>query len=98
MSESVRQAAVAEIDSHRRLLRSGRYGRILSALMFLLLRWAPPAGYGVLTTMAPKTGKPRRRCALHRRGLPSRTKTKQLHRYWFETGIPVAIDLKELDS
>jgi deazaflavin-dependent oxidoreductase (nitroreductase family) len=61
MSESVRQAAAAEIDSHRRLLRSGRDGRILSALMFPLLRWIPPAGYGVLTT-SRKTGKPRRKC------------------------------------
>jgi hypothetical protein len=81
MSESVRQAAVAEIDSQRRLLRSGRDGRILSALMFPLVRWAPPAGYGVLTTTGPKAGKPRRRCALHRRGLPSRTKIQKLRRY-----------------
>ena len=34
-------------------------------------------------------------CALHLRGLPTRTKVQHLHRYWFETGIPVAIDLKE---
>jgi hypothetical protein len=34
-------------------------------------------------------------CVLHLRGLPTTTKVQQLHRYWFETGIPVAIDLKE---
>jgi hypothetical protein len=34
-------------------------------------------------------------CWLHLRGLPSRAKVKELHRYWFETGIPVVIDLKE---
>jgi len=35
-------------------------------------------------------------CALHLRGLPTRTKVQELHRYWFETEIPIAIDLKEL--
>jgi deazaflavin-dependent oxidoreductase (nitroreductase family) len=33
--------------------------------------------------------------ALHLRGLPTRNKIRELHRYWFETGIPIAIDLKE---
>ena len=178
MSDAIRQAAAAEIAKHRRLLRSGRDGRILSALMFPLLQWAPQAGYGVLTTTGRKTGQPRRRCvravrrgdraylvalhpphltlanpvavqawvhniranpnvrlrirggtfdgiareivdaderelaraalretvypgdygecALHLRGLPSRTKIQELHQYWFETGIPLVIDLKEL--
>jgi hypothetical protein len=35
-------------------------------------------------------------CALHLRGLPSRTKVQELHQYWFATGIPIVIDLKEL--
>ena len=35
-------------------------------------------------------------CALHLRGLPARTKVQELHRYWFETGIPIAIDLEEI--
>jgi len=178
MSESIRQAAAAEIGKHRRLLRTGRDGRILSALMFPLLRWAPQAGYGVLTTTGRRTGKARRKCvrvvhrddraylvalhpphlalanpgavqawvhniranpnvrlrirggtfdgiareiidadererarstlcesvylgdygecALHLRGLPTRTKIQELHRYWFETGIPIVIDLKEI--
>jgi deazaflavin-dependent oxidoreductase (nitroreductase family) len=179
MTESIRQAAAAaEIGKHRRLLRTGRDGRILSALMFPLLRWEPQAGYGVLTTTGRKTGKPRRtcvrvvrggdraylvalhpphltlanpaavqawvhniranpnvrlrirggtfdgiareiadederelaraalcetvylgdygECALHLRGLPSRTKVQELHQYWFQTGIPIVIDLKEL--
>ena len=34
-------------------------------------------------------------CALHLRGLPNRTKIQELHRSWFETGIPIVIDLKE---
>jgi hypothetical protein len=34
-------------------------------------------------------------CSLHLRGLPSRTKVQELHHYWFETGIPIVIDLKE---
>lgn len=32
-------------------------------------------------------------CDLHLRGLPSRAKIRALHRYWFDTGIPIAIDL-----
>jgi deazaflavin-dependent oxidoreductase (nitroreductase family) len=177
MSDAIRQAAAAEIGKHRRLLRNGRDGRILSALMLPQLWLATPSGYGVLTTTGRKTGRPRRKCvrvircgeraylvalrtphiavanpdfvnawvwniranptvrlrirggtfdgvaheitdtlerrrarsllcdivypndygecALHLRGLPSRTKIQELHRYWFETGIPVVIDLKE---
>jgi hypothetical protein len=34
-------------------------------------------------------------CTLHLRGLPTRAKIKELHRYWFDTGIPLAVDLKE---
>lgn len=30
---------------------------------------------------------------LHARGLPSPAKIKALHRYWFDTGIPLIIDL-----
>jgi deazaflavin-dependent oxidoreductase (nitroreductase family) len=32
---------------------------------------------------------------LHLRGLPSRAKIRDLHRYWFETGIPIVIDLTD---
>ena len=32
-------------------------------------------------------------CDLHLRGLPTRAKIKELHRYWFDTGVPIAIDL-----
>ena len=32
---------------------------------------------------------------LHLRGLPTRAKIRDLHRYWFETGIPIAIDLAD---
>lgn len=180
MSDTIRQAAAAEIGKHRRLLRTGRDGRILSALMLPLLRWAPPAGYGVLTATGRRTGRLRQRCvrmlrdgdriylvalrlphiavsnpaavqawlhniranpkvrvrirggtfdgdareiadaderelarslicdgvfpndygecALHLRGLPTRTKIQELHRYWFKTGIPIVIDLKEMRS
>jgi deazaflavin-dependent oxidoreductase (nitroreductase family) len=32
-------------------------------------------------------------CALHLRGLPTRGKIEELHRYWFDTGIPLVVDL-----
>jgi len=178
MTAAIRQAAAAEIGKHRRLLRSGRDDRILSALMLPQLWLATPAGYGVPTTTGRKTGRPRHKCvpviqrgdraylvalrlshiavisptavqawvhniranpnvrlrirggdfdgvareitgtgererarellcstvfptdygecALHLRGLPTRTKVQELHRYWFETEIPIAIDLKEI--
>lgn len=53
-----------EYVSERRnpLVRSLRGGRVLSALelpWFLLL---PPKGFGVLTTVGRRTGKPRRKC------------------------------------
>jgi len=179
-SDRVRDAATAEVEKHRRLLSSGRDGRVLSALMLPLMHWSPPTGYGVLTTTGRKTGKPRSKCVrvirrgeraylvalrpphvamarpdavhawvwniranptvrlripggtfdgvareitdtaelwraraaicdavhatdygecvLHLQGLPTRRKIQELHRYWFDTGIPVVIDLKEIPS
>ncbi len=32
-------------------------------------------------------------CTLHLRGLPTRAKIKDLHHFWFDTGIPLAIVL-----
>jgi deazaflavin-dependent oxidoreductase (nitroreductase family) len=180
MDESIRNAAATQIGKHRRLLRSARDGRVLSAMMLPLLRVSPATGFGVLTTTGRKTGKPRSKCvrairrgdcaylvalrppnvavdnpgavhawvwnirsdprvrlripggtfdgfareitdpaelerartvicetfhaldyaecALHLRGLPARSKIQELHRYWFQTGIPVAIDLKETQA
>jgi protein-arginine kinase activator protein McsA len=34
-------------------------------------------------------------CALHLRGFPTRDKIKALHRYWFDTGIPLVVELRE---
>jgi hypothetical protein len=34
-------------------------------------------------------------CDLHLRGLPTRAKIEQLHGYWFETGIPMVVELGE---
>jgi len=34
-------------------------------------------------------------CAVHRRGRPTRSKIKELHRNWFEGGIPMIIELPE---
>jgi hypothetical protein len=34
-------------------------------------------------------------CALHLRGFPSRAKIKALHRYSFDTGIPLVVDLAD---
>lgn len=31
-------------------------------------------------------------CALHLRGLPMRGKIKELHGYWFDTGIPFVVE------
>jgi deazaflavin-dependent oxidoreductase (nitroreductase family) len=33
-------------------------------------------------------------CDLHLRGLPTRAKIKQLHGYWFDTGIPLIVELR----
>jgi deazaflavin-dependent oxidoreductase (nitroreductase family) len=178
MSDAIQRAAAAEIGKHRRLLRTGRRGQILSALMLPQLWLATPTGYGVLTTTGRRTGRPRRKCvrvirhgdraflvalrpphiavdnptavqawvhniratpnvrlrihggdfngvareitdaderelarslicdsvflndygecALHLRGMPTRTKIQELHRYWFNTGIPFVIDLKDM--
>jgi deazaflavin-dependent oxidoreductase (nitroreductase family) len=172
---AVRDAAAEHASKHRRLIRSARGGRLLSALMLpWFLAW-PASGYGVLTTTGRKTGKARRKCirvirrgnkayivqlrppevamnrpsavaawvwnirsnpnvtlrirggtiagvarelqepaelaearealcetvnltdysecALHLRGAPTRSKIKELHRYWFGTGIPLVVDL-----
>ncbi|HME05000.1 MAG TPA: nitroreductase family deazaflavin-dependent oxidoreductase [Solirubrobacteraceae bacterium] len=34
-------------------------------------------------------------CDFHLRGLPTRAKIKELHRYWFDTGIPLVVELGE---
>ena len=34
-------------------------------------------------------------CGLHMRGLPTREKVKALHRYWFDTGIPLVVELSD---
>ncbi|CAG7623501.1 nitroreductase/quinone reductase family protein [Rhodococcus opacus] len=34
-------------------------------------------------------------CAVHLRGLPTRAKIKDLHRYWFDTGRPLVIELRD---
>jgi deazaflavin-dependent oxidoreductase (nitroreductase family) len=33
-------------------------------------------------------------CAMHRRGLPSQAKVRELHRRWFSDGLPLVIDLE----
>lgn len=32
-------------------------------------------------------------CVMHLRGRPTRAKIEDLHAYWFDTGIPIAVDL-----
>jgi deazaflavin-dependent oxidoreductase (nitroreductase family) len=34
-------------------------------------------------------------CTMHLKGRPTRAKIEELHAYWFDTGIPIAIDLVE---
>jgi deazaflavin-dependent oxidoreductase (nitroreductase family) len=174
---NVRDAAAEHAPKHKRLIRSAKGGRILSALMLPgVLAW-PGSGYGVITTTGRKTGKARRKCirvirrgnkayivqlrppelamtrpsavaawvwnirsnpnvtlrirggtfagvarelkepaelaeareafcetvnsfdygecTLHLRGLPTRAKIEELHRYWFNTGIPLVVDLAD---
>ena len=175
--ERVRDAAAAHAPKHRRLIRSARDGRVVSALTLLPILLRPPSGFGVMTTTGRKTGKARRKCIrvvrrgdraylvqlrppelamtrptavaawvwniranpnvklrirggtfagvareltdagelaearealcepvfladygecyTHLRGLPTRSKIQDLHRYWFDTGIPLAIELGE---
>jgi deazaflavin-dependent oxidoreductase (nitroreductase family) len=174
---AIQEAAREEAPKHRRLLRSERDGRILSALMLPLFWPHAPAGSAVLTTTGRKSGKQRRKCVrairrgnrvyivalrppelaierptavsawvwniranpdvrihlglrtlggtaheiddpvelahaqeaicetvnvsdygeclLHLRGLPTREKIEALHRYWFDTGIPLVVDLSD---
>jgi deazaflavin-dependent oxidoreductase (nitroreductase family) len=173
--DAVRDRATAHAPKHRRLIRSARHGRRLSALMLPAVMAWPGSGYAVITTTGRKTGKARRKCirvarrgnkayivqlrppelamvrpsvvaawvwnirsnpnvmlrirggtfkgvareltdevelaearaalcekvylmdygecALHLRGLPTRTKIEELHRYWFDTGIPLVVEL-----
>ena len=171
----VREAAAEHAPRHRRLIRSERDGRLLSAAMLPFLLMRPPSGYGVITTTGRRTGKRRRKCirmirkgakiycvqlrppavaltrpaavaawvwnlranpnvevrirggtfpvrareltdeselaearkafceavhlvdysecGLHLRGMPTKTKIKELHRYWFDTGIPLVLEV-----
>lgn len=34
-------------------------------------------------------------CSLHLRGLPTRAKIRELHGYWFDTGVPLVIELRD---
>jgi hypothetical protein len=34
-------------------------------------------------------------CGLHLRGLPTRAKIEELHRYWFDTGVPLVVELRD---
>jgi deazaflavin-dependent oxidoreductase (nitroreductase family) len=173
----VRDAATGHAPRHKRLIRSARDGRLLSALMLPFFLARPPTGFGVITTTGRKTGKARRKCvrvirrgnkayvvqlrppelamsrpsavaawvwnirsnhnvmlrirggtfagvarelkepeelaeareafcetvnvfdygecSVHLRGLPNRSKVKELHGYWFDTGVPLVVDLRE---
>src|SRR5207253_2295538 len=56
-------------SKHRRLIRSARGGRLLSAMMLPFFLVRPPSGFGVITTTGRKTGKRRRKCIrVSRRG------------------------------
>ena len=57
-----REAAAREAPKHRRLLRTPRHGRILSALMLPGFAVHPPQGFGILTTTGRRTGRRRRKC------------------------------------
>ena len=59
---AVRDAAIKHAPKHKRLIRSARGGRILSALMLPSFLIRPPTGFAVITTTGRKTGKERRKC------------------------------------
>ena len=59
---NVRAAAAEHAPKHKRLIRSARDGRLLSASMLPLFLVRPPSGFGVITTTGRKSGKPRRKC------------------------------------
>ncbi len=37
-------------------------------------------------------------CLLHLKGLPTRAKIEDLHRYWFDTGIPLLVEIRPTDG
>jgi deazaflavin-dependent oxidoreductase (nitroreductase family) len=37
-------------------------------------------------------------CDLHLRGFPTRAKIKELHHHWFDTGIPLVVELADTDA
>ncbi len=37
-------------------------------------------------------------CDLHLRGLPTRAKIEELHAYWFDTGVPLVVELRSADQ
>jgi deazaflavin-dependent oxidoreductase (nitroreductase family) len=37
-------------------------------------------------------------CDVHLRGLPTRSKVKELHRYWFDTGIPLVVEISKSEA
>jgi len=59
---AIREAARDEAPKNRRLLRSDRDGRILSALMLPLFWPHAPAGFAILTTIGRKSGRRRPKC------------------------------------
>jgi deazaflavin-dependent oxidoreductase (nitroreductase family) len=179
-AERIRDAAAAHAPKHRRLIRSARDGRVVSALTLAPILLRPPSAFGVITTTGRKTGKARRKCirvvrrgdrayvvqlrppelamtrptavaawlwniranpnvklrirggtfagvgreltdagelaearealcetvtlfdyaecGLHLRGLPTRSKIQDLHHYWFDTGIPLVIELAKREG
>jgi hypothetical protein len=85
-------------------LRTSTGGRVLSALMLPQFMIVPPAGFGVLTTTGRRSGKTRRKCVrairrgdkvcmMWRRGRPTRSKIRELHRRWFDQGFPLVVEL-----
>jgi deazaflavin-dependent oxidoreductase (nitroreductase family) len=174
---AIREKAISEAPRHGRLLRSGRDGSILSAIMRSFYIFGTAPGHGVLTTIGRKSGNPRHKCIrairrgdkayvvmlrppalaverpaaiaswvwniradphvrlrlgrrtftgvareitdpaeleqareaicetvhlidygecnLHLRGFPTRAKIQNLHRYWFDTGVPLVIEFAD---
>lgn len=87
-----RRDAAAQQSKHRSLLRTARAGVFFNGTAREI---TDPAERDTARSIICASVYPiaYAEAALHLHGLPSRAKIKELHRYWFDTGHPITIDL-----
>jgi deazaflavin-dependent oxidoreductase (nitroreductase family) len=71
-------------------IRGGTYSGVIRELRDASERHNAMAAYCETVNLADYA-----ECAVHRRGRPTRSKIMELHRAWFEGGIPLVIELIE---